>query len=250
MRIAVIEDEEGSREGLIRLIESIGEEFQVVGEASDAYEGMELVRRVLPDLVITDVCMSGMDGIEMIEEMQKTSWCKSQFVIVSAYSEFAYAQRALRFKVSDYLLKPISYEEVESVLYRLSHHIEGYVCEASGIDERFPIPQNVSPIVAQAIAIIKKEYACPLSLEGISARLNISCEYLSQLFSRQMHVTLIAYLKRYRVEVARNLLLERRWTVQEIASMVGYHNEKYFYKVFKDIVEISPMEYVKKMLNI
>lgn len=248
MRIVVIEDEEGSRNGLVHLVESVGPEFHVVGEASDAYEGMELIRRTFPDVVITDVRMSQMDGIQMIEELQKTNWCKSQFVIVSAYSEFEYAQRALRFQVSDYLLKPISYEDVEGVLYRLSHHIEGNIREISSMDELFPVPENVSPIVAQAVAVIKKEYACPLSLEMISARLNISGEYLSQLFSKQMRVTLITYLKRCRVEAAKMLLLERKWTVQEIASMVGYHNEKYFYKVFKDVMEISPTEYVKKTL--
>lgn len=249
MRIVVIEDEEGSREGLIRLVETVGPEFHVVGEASDACEGMEVIKQTQPDVVITDIRMPDMDGIEMIEELRKTNWCKSQFVIISAYSEFEYAQRALRHKVSDYLLKPVSYEEVERVLYYLSHHIEGNSYEVSSMEELFPVPQNVSPIVSQAAAIIKKDYASPLSLEAISARLNVSGEYLSQLFSRQMQVTLITYLKRCRVEAAKTLLLERKWTVQEIASMVGYQNEKYFYKVFRDVTGLSPTEYVKKNLN-
>lgn len=249
MRIVVIEDEERSRDGLIRLIESVSPEFRVVGWAANGLEGMELIRQTMPDVAVTDIRMPVMDGIQMIEQLQKQGWCRCRLVIISAYSEFEYAQQALRFSVSDYLLKPITYEEVEGILYRLSHHMTGNVCEVLSMDELFVIPANVSPIVSGAINMIKKEYAGPLSLETISARLNISGEYLSQLFSKQMKVTLTAYLKRCRIEVSKTLLLERKWTVQEIASMVGYTNEKYFYKVFKDITGMSPTEYVKQFLN-
>ena len=68
-------------------------------------EGAELAVRLSPDIIVTDVKMPRMDGVEMITKLREQG-CRAKFIILTAYSDFKYAQSALRLGVSDYLLKP------------------------------------------------------------------------------------------------------------------------------------------------
>lgn len=117
MRVIIVEDEIKIRTGLSKLI-SARSGHSVVGEARNGKEGLELIRRLHPELVISDIRMPGMDGLEMLEEMKRQG-LRCHCVILSGYSEFEYAQRALRFGVDDYLLKPLGPEEVFSMLDKI-----------------------------------------------------------------------------------------------------------------------------------
>lgn len=246
MRIVVVEDEEGSRLGLIKLIHSIDPALTVVGEAGNGEQGIEIIHKLMPDVVVTDIRMPVMDGITMIEKLEGQVWCKCHFIIISSYSDFEYARQALRFQVSDYLLKPITYEEVENIMFKLLSKSKPGIYNVKDINEVSPIPEDASPIVKQAAGVIQREYAGALTLENIAERLNISGEYLSQLFSRQMKVTLTSYLKKCRMEAAKKLLLEHKGSIQEVAAMVGYTNTKYFFKVFRDSTGVTPTEFMKE----
>lgn len=246
MRIVVVEDEERSRVGLVNLIQSIDPAFKVVGQAENGKTGAVLVRDLLPDVVMTDIRMPEMDGLQMIALLKAEHRCPCRFVIVSAYSDFEYARQALRYDVSDYILKPVTYEEVEGILSRIARNLQPSPLSIVGIDELYPVPESASPIVRSAVSIIRKEYATQISLETISLRLNVSNEYMSQLFSKQMGIPLTAYIRHYRVEVAKRLLLEQKWSIQDVASMTGYSNAKYFHRVFREIAGVPPAEFAKQ----
>ena len=81
-------------------------------------EGAALVERLSPDIVVTDVKMPRMDGVEMIAKLRENG-CQAKFIILTAYSDFKYAQSALRLGVSDYLLKPLKDGELEFVVRRI-----------------------------------------------------------------------------------------------------------------------------------
>lgn len=104
MRVIVVEDDEGSLNGLVRLLESIDPSIKVVGKAGNGKEGLELIEKRIPDVVITDIKMPVMDGLEMIRNLYEKQWKKSHFIIISSYSDFEYARQALRYQVTDYLL--------------------------------------------------------------------------------------------------------------------------------------------------
>lgn len=106
MKIAIIEDEPRIREGIRKLLTKADDAFQVVGEAENGREGMELLLREKPDLALVDIRMPEMDGIEMLQAVQERG-LKPEVIILSAYSDFSYAQRAMKLGVSEYLLKPI-----------------------------------------------------------------------------------------------------------------------------------------------
>lgn len=108
------------------------------------------------------------------------------------------------------------------------------------------MPEGVNPLIRQAVEIIRKNFAAQLTLDGVASKLDVSSEYFSQLFSRQMGITFTAYLKNYRVDAAKRLLLERRWKMQDIAAMTGYQTAQYFCRVFKEVTFISPSEFIRQ----
>lgn len=114
MRILIVEDEIKIRRGLANLIAK-QTEHTVVGEAKNGEEGLALVNKYKPELVISDIRMPVMDGLEMIRlihEQEPGTHC----VILSGYSEFEYAKQALQYGVDDYLIKPLAPEDVTKVL--------------------------------------------------------------------------------------------------------------------------------------
>lgn len=109
-RILLVEDEPAAGRYLRSVIELHHPDFSVVGIAEDGRDALEQVRRLDPDLVITDVKMPVMDGIEFVAELKK-KFSDLPALIVSGYQEFEYARRALDTGVVDYLLKPESGEK-------------------------------------------------------------------------------------------------------------------------------------------
>ncbi|UJF32130.1 response regulator transcription factor [Paenibacillus hexagrammi] len=123
MKIIVVEDEERTRKGIIKLIQKCGEAYQVMGESDNGVEGAALIEDLKPDLVITDIRMPGMDGIAMLE-LLKQRGLRFKSIILSGYSEFDFARRALQTGVvSEYLLKPITADDLIRVLKSVENEL-------------------------------------------------------------------------------------------------------------------------------
>ena len=121
MRIVIVEDEIKIREGMGKLIESQTDHI-VLSEAADGEEGLEMILRFKPDLVITDIRMPKMDGLEMIKELSDRKM-PVHVVILTGYSEFDYAKKAIRYGVDDYLLKPLAVDDVKEMLDKIEERI-------------------------------------------------------------------------------------------------------------------------------
>ena len=121
-RIVVVEDEVKIREGIARLIESQTGHV-VLGEAVDGREGLEMILRFKPDLVITDIRMPNMDGLEMAKRLYEQK-LPLHVVILSGYSEFEYAQKAIRYGVDEYLLKPLDIDDIKNMLDKVEKKIQ------------------------------------------------------------------------------------------------------------------------------
>ena len=123
MRIVIVEDELQIRNGLVKLVEKINSTYHVVGCAVNGLQGLSCIKEQQPDVVITDVRMPEMDGLEMIGAV-KAAGISTHFLIMSAYSDFTYAKTALTLGVSDYLLKPASIEELSQALKKMELQIK------------------------------------------------------------------------------------------------------------------------------
>lgn len=122
MKIAIIEDEIRIRDGLRKLIQKASNGYEVVGEAENGEEGFYLIQKERPDVVITDIKMPVMDGLEMLKKLQEES-IPVKAIVLSAYSEFAYAQQAIKLGVSEYILKPIAIGEITQSLKNMEFQL-------------------------------------------------------------------------------------------------------------------------------
>ena len=110
-RVVVVEDETMARKGIILTIDWSALGCVVVGEAANGEEGAALVERLSPDIVVTDIRMPGLSGLELIEKISQTD-LNIQFILLSGFGEFEYAKQAMRFRVHHYLLKPCNEDQI------------------------------------------------------------------------------------------------------------------------------------------
>lgn len=122
MRYVIVEDEVRIREGIQKLLMKLDKNNIVVGEAENGEEGLEVIRRIKPDIVITDIKMPTMDGLQMLEIIHAEK-LNVKAIVLSAYSEFEYARTAMKLGVTEYLLKPIALNEFTLAIEHLKEQI-------------------------------------------------------------------------------------------------------------------------------
>lgn len=122
IKIMIVEDEPVILRSVKRGIEQFGESFQVSAEAFDGKEALEKMRDSCPDIVISDIVMPQMGGLEMIERANSEG-LRSKFILLSGYGEFKYAQKALDIGVTKYLLKPVDFQELGILLEEMKEEI-------------------------------------------------------------------------------------------------------------------------------
>ncbi|MEC0205537.1 response regulator [Paenibacillus lautus] len=146
-KVLLIDDEPGALEGLALWIDWERLGFSVCGTAGSGVEGLEMIRELAPDLVITDVNMPLMDGLQMIETWQQFHGSDVKFAIMSGYSEFEYARKALRHGIHHYMLKPIIAEEAEEELGKIHEEL---------MQEQRRLGLNAIAIREEAVSLIKQ----------------------------------------------------------------------------------------------
>ncbi|PZD94214.1 DNA-binding response regulator [Paenibacillus sambharensis] len=122
-KIAIIDDERQVLKGMKQAIpwDELGAEW--VGEAVNGEDGLEVIRCTQPDIVITDLYMPVMSGLDMMEQLRKEGF-EGKIIILSGYSDFEHARQALRFHVTDYVSKPISLPTLKSILSNVVRELE------------------------------------------------------------------------------------------------------------------------------
>lgn len=239
MKIVIVEDELRIRNGLAHLIPKISESYRVVAEAENGYDGIRCVQDLTPDVVITDICMPKTDGLKMISEIQALS-LNPKFIVISGYAEFNYAQQAMHLGVQEYLLKPISVDSLTATLARLEKSLTGEAQNTTENEGRY------SAMVSDMVNTINSKYGQHLRMDMFAEKYRVTPEYLSTLFTKETQTTFSNYLKTVRMEKAKELLETSNLKIYEIACRVGYPEQKYFSKVFKEYAGSSAKQYIVK----
>lgn len=254
LKVLIVEDEEIIRYGLVDTIDWKGMGCSVVGVAANGLEGLEAIRSLHPDLVIADICMPGMNGIDMLECARREGLI-FESIILTSYAEFEYARRALEMRVSSYLLKPIDEGQLRTAIMR--------ILEEKGADsseEKLNLPQFIlsaeaamqgieDPYVMIAIEQIQRNYALRISIEGIAEEQFVSASYLSRRFKAATGYTFLELLNIKRVREAIQLLLHSTQSIAEISEQTGFGDYKHFSAVFKRYMEMSPREFLHSRKN-
>ncbi|SFR86392.1 response regulator transcription factor [Anaeromicropila populeti] len=124
LQVLIVDDEPYVRQGLKVLIDWEENGYEIGGEAQNGLEAIEVMKKKQFDVVLVDIKMPKMDGLEFITYMRENTKCKSKFVIVSGYSEFTYAKEAMKLQVEHYLLKPIEPDELIQTLKSIKEDLE------------------------------------------------------------------------------------------------------------------------------
>lgn len=145
----------------------------VVGQAEDGRAAINQIAGLNPDIVITDIKMPYLGGLELIHEL-KEQGSNAEFILISAYSEFEYALDAIKLEVLDYILKPISDEELTKTIKKTIRRIREKK-KLNSPAELFSFDtSNVNAHLRNAIAYIRSHYQEELTIKDVAAALYIS----------------------------------------------------------------------------
>lgn len=257
-KVLVVEDEDIIRKGLIFMVDWLKVNCVVAGEAADGEEGLEKIREIRPDIVITDVKMPCKDGLKMLEE--SIGQYEYEAIIISGYGEFEYAKKAISLHVTEYLLKPVDFDHLYQTLEKLTHKIEAnrkvrqYMealehISTDKIIDSHSLETAKSKYTTRMVEYIKTCYRQKISINDLSEKYGISSTYLHTKFKKETNYTFNDFLNRYRVLQAVELLKQDKWKVYEIGEHVGFHDYKYFILVFKKYIGCSPGKFREAMVQ-
>jgi two-component system, response regulator YesN len=122
-KVLIVDDEIFVRKGLVNLLNWPSLQYEICGEAENGAQAMALIEQLLPDLVIVDIRMPVLDGLELIRRVTESGGHQPLFIILSGYPDFSYAQQAFRYNVSDYILKPVDEQELTATLKRIANKL-------------------------------------------------------------------------------------------------------------------------------
>lgn len=241
--VVVAEDEELLLNHLVKKINNLNLNFKVTGTAQTGRQALDVVRELVPDLLITDIRMPEMDGIRLLTEIREC-FPFMQFIIISGFSEFEYARSAITLNVSDYLLKPVEPEELYHALSKVQNIFQA---DQSTYDLVFNETMNSK--TPEQIACILKDYILnhyceDINLNLIANSMHYSSSYLTKLYLARYRTTPSKYIISLRMQKAKLLLMHNpNMSIRQVGEAVGYFEQGYFSRIFKKYAGITPMEY-------
>ena len=226
---------------------------EVVAEASNGEEALELAEKTRPDLVISDIRMPRMDGIELAGKLLE-KYPSMKVIFLTAYNEFEYARKAVRIGVSDYILKPFQDGELEASVQRLLHLHPNTPASVKELEETLVPLVNKDTVsnryVQTALAYIEDHFGDPdFSIGKLADSMGVSNGHISRLFKSELDLGINNYLTRYRIRKAMDYLKDVQMKVYEVAELTGYQDIAYFSNTFKKLVGKSPSDYQSKGLS-
>lgn len=250
-RVLVAEDEDIIRRGMVCSVPWAELGCTIPLEVRNGQEGIEMIRQYNPDIVITDINMPVVDGLEMICETYENYDYAA--IILSVYSSFEYAQQAIRYGVLGYLLKPLSVAELKEAVVRAQKECDvrrSYLKQQKSDDEwrqmnllkNFPFDTE-DEVVRQMISYVERNYQKKIVMREVVEELNYSETFLNKKFKEIMGTTFILFLNRYRIQKSLECL-QNGESVQNAACKCGIGDYKYFGVVFKKFIGCSPKKYL------
>lgn len=239
-KVILVEDEPSVLKNLALKIEQSGiKSFQV---AETAYTGEEAWKKIQEgniDVVISDIRMPGLGGLWLFEQIKNT-FPNIICIALSAYSEFEYLQQCIRIQIEDYLLKPISVEQMKEKL----ESIEKMLKKKEQDKEEHLYVKNDTDVCEKIDQYIKIHYQEKVSLNQMSDTLGYSAQYMSELYKKGRGIPLGEAILQYRLKKAQHLIRKNPdISFVKIAEIVGYPDYRYFSRLFKKRFGITLSEF-------
>lgn len=239
LQLLIVDDSKWVREGLASVIDWAALNIEVADTCSSAAIACKVLINRHIDILLTDIKMMGMDGLELAE-YARNHHPQIKTVLISAYKEFDYAFTAVRLGVAGYVLKPIVPEDLIKVIRPIAEELSRAEPPAEAVPRQ---SASGNKNVAAAIQYINRHISDKeLSLHQIADDLHINYYYLSKCFKESEGVSFTDYVCRRRMQIASNLLTATKLHIYEICSQIGM-DPKNFHVIFRKYYDMTPQEY-------
>jgi len=250
LKLIIADDEKLIRDVLSRFIDWKSMDIEVIAVCQDGQETFQAIENHKPDLVLTDIKMPLMTGLELAEYFSKRNEYTIEFLFLTAYEEFEFAMAAIQNNVHHYLLKPLCEELVAEEVKKAAQTVLQRKKIKDMMDVDTEKTDSVHSECIQAVLdYIEKNYRDPeLSLKQIADNyLFMNVDYLGRKFHEECGKKFNQYLTDVRIAKAKYLLRHTNDNVGEIAVKIGYgNNPKYFGIAFRKATACTPLQYRQK----
>lgn len=241
-RVILVDDERLILRGLSTVIPWGEMNCEIAGTAHDGVSGLELIRKVRPDIVLTDIRMPNMDGLTMLAAI-RSEFPEIQMSVLTAYRDFEYARKAITLGVCRYLLKPSNLEELKEAIRQMVSRLDAMPQIREETDEE-SVKEAGNHLVKAALAYMKDHCTEQhLSLGEVADHVYVSQWHLSKLLNRETDQSFFDLLGSMRIAKAKKLLADPALRIHEIAEMAGFSDVAHFSRSFKKITGCTPGEY-------
>lgn len=234
-RLLVADDEKKLLAGLCDFYPWKDLGYQIVARVENGRKALEYISRNPVDVVLTDISMPVMTGLELAEILSREH-PEIKVVFLSGYTEFKYAQQALRYGVQDYILKPVKTDVLRKTFTELKRKMD----QERDIPEM--VPGYYGNIVKKVAEYIRTNLKTA-NLEEAALLVNLSAGYLSALYKRETGKSFSESLLETRMKKAAELLICPEYKIYDISEFLGYENSKNFSRAFKSYYGISPRDF-------
>jgi len=252
--VLIVDDHKHLVESLLSCVP--WEEAGVTG-VHGAYSGgeaLETLRSKNIGILVTDIRMPGMSGLELIERA-RADRPELQCILLTGHAEFEYARRAIELQTFRYLMKPVRTNELVETVRLLTASSRAPAAEAAAAEPAAPEPPAELPAepaeakdyrrktVEAVHEFVRERLGADVTLTAIAERVHLHPVYLSKLYKETTGTKLSDYILNVRIDKAKELLLRSPMKIYEISEAVGYRSTQHFITEFKKIVGMTPKAY-------
>lgn len=208
-------------------------------------QAVKLAKQYRPDIILMDILIPEMDGLQALQEIRKFL-PRAAVIILSAYSDFSYAQKAIHLRVQEYLLKPIK----PSVFKKVFHELLNTVSSSQvHVDEEILEPEtNQIYFIEKALKYIQDNFKQKLTLQMVASYVFLNPQYFSRIFKKEVGVPYIDYVNKLKIDHACKLLETTNYPAYRISGECGFTDPSYFNRVFVQQMNMTPKAYRRKYL--
>ena len=261
-KIIIVDDEYLIRNLIRNCIDWDELEVEIIGEAANAHECLNLIDKNRPDIILTDINMPLTNGLDMTGHLLE-KYPEIKVIVITGYDKFEYAKRSIRLGISDFILKPIDDEELKGAVLRLKEKIEkekAEINEVKNIKETIGDLKEIMEVqesdndksisINQIKKYIIKNISNPdLSLKSVANHFYLNSSYLSRFFKEKTNENFGEYIIKTKMEIALKMLENPNIKAYEISKKIGFDDPNYFSNWFKKYNGQSIKDYKKNMVN-
>jgi YesN/AraC family two-component response regulator len=243
--VLLVEDETLEREFLTLVVRDELHPDDTLLTCDSGAQAIELAKLYRPNIIIMDLMLPEVDGLTAISEIRKflPHTC---ITILSAYSDFTYAQRAISLRVFEYLLKPVKPTVFKEVFCRMLKSSSSLVqVEEKPKEACVEAKDDRQYFIEESIKYIKEHYREKLTLEIVASKVFVNPKYFSHVFKKEVGVAFTDYINQLRMQYACRLLETTNYQAYRISYECGFSDPSYFNRVFCTKMNMTPQTYRK-----